>query len=183
MKVCTNFTHILQVGWSYPVDVWGAGCILAEIATGKKPFGEQLLDNTHLLLMERYLEREFSQQVLSKAWAKGQAKKSRLLVQKEGAAQNVLINPKLGDILQERKLREARVLQKEITDPKLVDLLHKLLVFEPTNRSTAGALRTHVFFAQARFDKRYPTRIWVQLWGATRSPVLVCVYCLLLHVI
>ena len=164
------------MGWSYPVDVWGAGCILAEIATGKKPFGEHLLDNTHLLLMERYLEREFSQQVLSKAWANGHAKASRLLVQRDGAAQNVLINPKLGDILQERKLREALVLRKEITDPKLVDLLHKLLVFEPASRSTAGALRTHAFFAQARFDKRYPTHRGIPPWGATRLPLLVCVY-------
>lgn len=144
---------ILQLGWSYEVDVWGVGVIIAEIAMGIKPFGEQLLDNVHLLLMERYLEREFPQDMLNDAWAKGPAKMSRLLVQKQG--QKVWINPKMGDILQERKYREAKVLRKAVSDSQLLDLLQRLLVFEPANRSAAGVLRNHPFFAQARFDMRY----------------------------
>ena len=45
---------ILQTGsWSYEVDVWGVGCILGELAVGKKLFGDQLSDSVHLLLMER----------------------------------------------------------------------------------------------------------------------------------
>jgi serine/threonine protein kinase len=156
---------ILQLGWSYQVDIWGAGCILAEVTMGSKPFGEQLLDNVHLLLMEEYLQRPFPEAMLNQAWAKGPAKASKLLVQQEGAGKKVWINRNMGDILQERKYREAKQMRKEVTDPVLNDLLQKLLVFEAAGRSTAAAMRSHPFFRKCRFDIRSLGRLRNLLGG------------------
>ena len=43
---------ILALGWSMPSDLWSAGCIISELATGELLFGTH--DNAeHLALMEK----------------------------------------------------------------------------------------------------------------------------------
>lgn len=43
---------VLQAGWTYPLDVWAVGCVLAELATGSKVF-ELAHDDVHLAMIER----------------------------------------------------------------------------------------------------------------------------------
>ena len=50
---------IMQLGWSYPADMWSMGCILVELLTGEVLFGmgQSQSDNTlaHLATMHQLL--------------------------------------------------------------------------------------------------------------------------------
>jgi len=142
--------NILHTGWSKEIDIWAIGCIMAELVKGKKFFGEQIADNTHLMLFEKALERELPEQLLRKAWSRVTAAQNQTLVL-EG--QKIRINRKMYDVLQERIYRDGPVLRQEITDPMLHDALSKIFEYDPAKRAKAGALRTHPFFARARFDR------------------------------
>ncbi|KAK2965001.1 putative serine/threonine protein kinase [Blattamonas nauphoetae] len=56
--ICTRHYRppevILGLGWSYPVDIWSVGCILAELYTGD-PLFQTHDDIEHLALMERII--------------------------------------------------------------------------------------------------------------------------------
>jgi serine/threonine protein kinase len=45
---------ILQLGWSYPSDVWSVGCILLELYTGRTLF-QTHHNSEHLAMMEALL--------------------------------------------------------------------------------------------------------------------------------
>lgn len=46
--------HKLDIGWSYPADIWSIGCILIELYTGEAIF--QTHENSeHLAMMEKIL--------------------------------------------------------------------------------------------------------------------------------
>lgn len=54
---------ILQLGWSYPCDIWSIGCILVEFFTGDALF--QTHDNLeHLAMMESVVERKFERDLV-----------------------------------------------------------------------------------------------------------------------
>eukprot|EP00277_Geminigera_cryophila_P014420 CAMPEP_0179439324 /NCGR_PEP_ID=MMETSP0799-20121207/22959_1 /TAXON_ID=46947 /ORGANISM="Geminigera cryophila, Strain CCMP2564" /LENGTH=635 /DNA_ID=CAMNT_0021221631 /DNA_START=51 /DNA_END=1954 /DNA_ORIENTATION=- len=144
---------VLQTGWSHEVDVWGIGCVLAELATGRKLFGDELSDQVHLLLMERCLEKDLPENLLRKSWTKGVTKKSNILQIQGGANNKIRVNRVVVDVLQERKMRAAYVLSQAVTDATLMEVLKKLLEFDPLKRAKAGPLRSHPFFNRARFDK------------------------------
>ena len=44
----------MEIGWSYPSDLWSVGCIIAELATGKLLFGTHG-DTEHCALIERII--------------------------------------------------------------------------------------------------------------------------------
>ena len=142
--------NILHTGWSKEMDVWSIGCILAELTKGKVVFGEQLADNVHLMIFEKTLEKPMPDALLRKAWSKGTAAQNKTLVIQ---GQNVQINRRPSDALQERNLRDALVLREEIADPQLRDVLEKIFEYDPAKRAKAGPLRSHPFFARARFDR------------------------------
>ena len=147
---------VLYNGWSYEIDTWGVGCILAELAAGMKVFGEHLTENVHLLLMQRCLGRQIPERMLYQAWSQKSSKwsvhKSKTLVLDE-TGRKVRINPVAADSLQESKLRGGFVLRKIISDMQLLDVFDKIFEFDPAMRSSPGPLRSHTFFARARFDR------------------------------
>ena len=145
---------VLQSGWSHQADVWAVGCILVELVTGKKLFGELMSDNVHLLLMERCLERKLPQGLLMKAWQKGAVRQTKVIfAEAQGASQKFVINPICSDILQAKKLKDGLPVSLQISDSELLDLLDKLLEFDPVKRGNAKELREHKFFCHARFDR------------------------------
>ena len=130
--------------------------ILAELAAGMKVFGEHLTENVHLLLMQRCLGRQIPERMLYQAWSQKSSKwsvhKSKTLVLDE-TGRKVRINPVAADSLQESKLRGGFVLRKIISDMQLLDVFDKIFEFDPAMRSSPGPLRSHTFFARARFDR------------------------------
>ena len=118
--------------------VWAVGCILVELVTGKKLFGELMSDNVHLLLMERCLERKLPQGLLMKAWQKGAVRQTKVIfAEAQGASQKFVINPICSDILQAKKLKDGLPVSLQISDSELLDLLDKLLEFDPVKRGNA----------------------------------------------
>ncbi|GAA5808174.1 hypothetical protein MFLAVUS_001558 [Mucor flavus] len=147
--VCTRHYRapeiILGLGWSYPCDIWSIGCILVEFLTGDALF--QTHDNLEHLAMMTV--------VLGKIPAK-LIKASSFEAQKffkEGK----LRYPADDTTKQSRKYVRALKLLKYIIDPQtnakaqFLDLLSKMLVYDPSLRITAREALRHPFFMM-RFD-------------------------------
>jgi serine/threonine protein kinase len=149
---------VLKTGWSYEVDLWAIGCVLAELFTGKKLFCADLDCNVHLMIMQKRLGRTLPQTLLRKAWEQGKQQVPEIVVPivVQGYCNvhdGLRINPMITDVLQEKKLREGSyVLSEVVSNPLLLDLLGQLLQFEPNERSKAAPLRAHALFKCARIE-------------------------------
>ncbi|KAI9352347.1 kinase-like domain-containing protein [Pilaira anomala] len=147
--VCTRHYRapeiILGLGWSYPCDIWSIGCILVEFLTGDALF--QTHDNLeHLAMMSV---------VLGKIPAK-LIKASSFEAQKF-FKDGKLRYPDVDTSKQSKKYVRALKLLKEIIDPQtnarsqFLDLLSKMLVYDPSLRISAREALRHPFF-MIQFD-------------------------------
>ncbi|XP_042003468.1 serine/threonine-protein kinase AFC3-like isoform X1 [Salvia splendens] len=132
---------ILGLGWTHPCDIWSVGCILVELCTGEALF--QTHENLeHLAMMERVLG-PLPEHMIQKA-TKGAEKYFRgsRLNWPEGAVSRDSIRAvrKL-DLLKNLVSRHA-----DSSRSSLVNLLHGLLKFEPSERLTAREALEHPFF-------------------------------------
>ncbi|KAI8887035.1 kinase-like protein [Backusella circina FSU 941] len=131
---------ILSIGWSYPCDIWSVGCILVEFFTGDALF--QTHDNLeHLAMMESILG-PFPPNMISSAsrdvqkWFKN----------------NRLKFPTSKTVQQRKKYVNSLKPLKDIIPPTsshniyLLDLLKKMLVYEPSHRISAREALRHPFF-------------------------------------
>ncbi|KAI8327136.1 kinase-like domain-containing protein [Choanephora cucurbitarum] len=137
---------ILGMGWSYPCDIWSIGCILVEFLTGEALF--QTHDNLeHLAMMVV---------VLGKI-------PSKLVKASSREAQKFFKNGKLkypdvDTTEQSKKYVRALKLLKRIVNPttnakyQFLDLLTKMLVYDPDARITAREALRHPFF-MINFDE------------------------------
>ena len=137
---------ILGTGWSYPCDMWSVGCILLELLSGEALFRTH--DNLeHLAMMQHALETSVPSSVASKVhvskridyfdardkinWPnEATDAESYSAVGKTGIIRNV-IEKHLGG--------EARKL--------FLDLITRLLEFDPQRRITSKQARDHPFFS------------------------------------
>lgn len=124
------------------VDMWSMGCILAELLGGKPLFpGESTLNQ-----LERVIE------VVGAPTAQDiQSMKSKF-------AQTMI------DSITIRKQRPLRSIYPN-ADPEALDLLEKLLVFNPDKRYTAKQVLEHPYLKQFHDPQHEPI---------LRSPVLIC---------
>ncbi|CAO0789527.1 unnamed protein product [Mucor circinelloides] len=131
---------ILGMGWSYPCDIWSIGCILVEFLTGDALF--QTHDNLeHLAMMVV---------VLGKIPAKliKAASRDAQKFFKDGK----LKYPDVDTTKQSKKYVRALKLLKHIVNPhnnarfQFLDLLSKMLVYDPAARITARDALRHPFF-------------------------------------
>ncbi|KAK4520208.1 medium-chain fatty acid-CoA ligase faa2 [Mucor velutinosus] len=131
---------ILGIGWSYPCDIWSIGCILVEFLTGDALF--QTHDNLeHLAMMVV---------VLGKIPAKliKAANRDAQKFFKDGK----LKYPDVDTTKQSKKYVRALKLLKHIVNPhnnarfQFLDLLSKMLVYDPAARITAREALRHPFF-------------------------------------
>lgn len=131
---------ILGTGWSYPCDIWSIGCILVEFMTGDALF--QTHDNLeHLAMMEVVLGK------IPNHLIKASSREAQKLF-KAGK----LKYPDVETTKQSRKYVRALKPLSDIIHPDssikthFLDLLTKMLVYDPTDRTTAREALRHPFF-------------------------------------
>mmetsp|Transcript_10820 Transcript_10820/g.32467 ORF Transcript_10820/g.32467 Transcript_10820/m.32467 type:complete len:449 (-) Transcript_10820:2900-4246(-) len=139
---------ILGLGWTFPCDLWSCGCILVELATGDALF--QTHENLeHLAMMEAVLGQ--IPQALGREASRDAEKYFRhggKLAWPEAASSRKSV----------RAVQRMNPLHKHIAAacdaslkpvlPQLVDLLKKLMVYDPAKRIDAVAALRHDFFSQ-----------------------------------
>ncbi|KAI8819736.1 kinase-like domain-containing protein [Fimicolochytrium jonesii] len=145
---------ILSTGWSYPCDMWSVGCILVEFCTGDALF--QTHDNLeHLALMEAVLGPFPAHLAHKLGFAKIALKNS---TNKSGAKyfKNGRLNwPSAETTKQSIKYVAKQKLLRDIINPKtdlqeaLLDLIQKMLVYDPAERISAVDALKHRFFRLA----------------------------------
>jgi len=126
---------ILGTGWSFPSDVWSLGCILCELYQGELLFGTH--DNVeHLALMERIIgpfPRRMIQfaknggtqsDLAKKAFDSSERHRMERVLDADNAAY-VRQSPRLEQLIRNQE------------DAWFFDLLRKILVIDPNERSTA----------------------------------------------
>ncbi|XP_075495186.1 serine/threonine-protein kinase AFC3-like isoform X2 [Primulina tabacum] len=131
---------ILGLGWTYPCDMWSVGCILVELCSGETLF--QTHDNLeHLAMMERVLG-TLPEHMIRRARDTENLFKRTRLNWPEGAVSRESIRAV-------KKLDHLKNLVSRHVDStrfSLVNLLHGLLKFDPSERLTARQALDHPFF-------------------------------------
>lgn len=133
---------ILEVGWSYPSDLWSAGCIIAELYTGDLLFATH--DNVeHLALMER-CRGAFPRNLLKKS------KVADKYFDVDGDGQS-----RWRDELDKESQKHVRRMKRldevfyEDKDSGVVELMAGLLEIDPGKRLTARQALALPFFSEA----------------------------------
>ncbi|XP_038692797.1 serine/threonine-protein kinase AFC2-like isoform X2 [Tripterygium wilfordii] len=132
---------ILGLGWSYPCDMWSAGCILVELCSGEALF--QTHENLeHLAMMERVLG-PLPPHMLKRAdrHAEKYVRRGRL-DWPEGATSRESIRA----VLKLPRLQNLVMQHVDHSAGELIDLLQGLLRFDPSSRLTAHEALRHPFF-------------------------------------
>ncbi|KAI9246464.1 kinase-like domain-containing protein [Phascolomyces articulosus] len=137
---------ILGLGWSYPCDIWSIGCILVEFFTGEALF--QTHDNLeHLAMMETVLGKlptrlaQSASREASKYFKSGRLcyPASDTTAQSQKYVKNL-------------KSLKNTIVPRNRTNSALLDLLQKMLTYDPAKRITARDALRHRFF-HIEFDK------------------------------
>lgn len=136
---------ILEMGWSQPCDVWSVGCILFELYLGFTLF--QTHDNTeHLAMMERILGpipyRMAKRTRKTKYFYRGRLDWD----ERSSAGRYVRENCK--------PLRRY-MLSDDDEHRQLMDLIEKMLEYEPDRRTTLGKALEHPFFDKLSPHQRH----------------------------
>ncbi|KAF3975467.1 hypothetical protein CMV_001282 [Castanea mollissima] len=133
---------ILGLGWSYPCDLWSVGCILVELCSGEALF--QTHENLeHLAMMERVFG-PLPEHMIRRA-DKGAEKYFRRglrLNWPEGAVSRESIRA----VNKLDRLKDLVSQHVESSRFSFTDLLHGLLMYEPSERLTARQALNHPFF-------------------------------------
>ncbi|CDS11137.1 hypothetical protein LRAMOSA03400 [Lichtheimia ramosa] len=131
---------ILGLGWSYPCDVWSIGCILVEFFTGEALF--QTHDNLeHLAMMEMVLGKIPTRLVQNASPdASKYFRNGRL---NYPAADTT---PQSQKYVKSLKSLKNTILPRTRTNLAFLDLVQKMLTYDPNKRITAREALRHRFF-------------------------------------
>ncbi|KXS12701.1 kinase-like protein [Gonapodya prolifera JEL478] len=131
---------ILNMGWSYPCDIWSIGCILVELYTGEALF--QTHDNLeHLAMMEAILG-SFS---------------PRFVASLPAGARKLFTKSARVDFPNDHVSRASRKFVKGLKPlnytirpehSAFLDLVKQMLEYDPTKRLTAQEALKHPFFRE-----------------------------------
>ncbi|KAH7444457.1 hypothetical protein KP509_02G078900 [Ceratopteris richardii] len=135
---------ILGLGWSFPCDIWSVGCILVELCSGEALF--QTHENIeHLAMMERVLGPipshiiKRSMQQTDKYFKYGRELNWPDECTTSDSIQAVNKLPRLRNLIMQHADHSAGL---------LIDLLEKLLKYDPEERLTAREALLHPFFKE-----------------------------------
>ncbi|KAK6824013.1 Catalytic domain of the Dual-specificity protein kinases CDC-like kinase [Aspergillus parasiticus SU-1] len=146
---------ILNLGWSFPCDIWSIGCILVEFFTGDALF--QTHDNLeHLAMMEAVIgdriDTRLVRQVMQGGRSGSQNQSAKYFIR------NKLDYPNDETTRASRKYVRA---MKQLTDfiptttkfhRLFLDLLQRIFVYDPKNRITAKDALKHPWFKESIVD-------------------------------
>ncbi|KAI2903538.1 hypothetical protein CBS76997_10470 [Aspergillus niger] len=146
---------ILNLGWSFPCDIWSIGCILVEFFTGDALF--QTHDNLeHLAMMEAVIgdriDTRLVRQVMQGGRSAGQNQAAKYF------NRNRLEYPNDQTTRASRKYVKA---MKQLPDfiptntkfhKLFLDLLQRIFVYDPKNRITAKEALKHQWFKESLVD-------------------------------
>jgi len=144
---------ILQVGWSYPSDVWSVGCILLELYTGETYFQTHNNDE-HLAMIEVLLdERIPSTWVRSGKDAKNNTISDHFESKERGSKNLVLKWHHDASSDSKKRVRALKRLDEIIPDKEhnlFLDFIKKVLQVDPETRITANEALDHPYFDSLR---------------------------------
>lgn len=137
---------ILELGWAQPCDVWSLGCIIFELALGHTLF--QTHDNReHLAMMERILGRLPTRMCLKTRVKYFDSRGKLKWDEKSSSGRYVRDNCK-------PLHRYADKPPSSCHDPdaweEMLDLIAKMLIYEPSKRLTLTEALRHSFFADMK---------------------------------
>lgn len=146
---------ILQLGWSYPCDIWSIGCIIVEFFTGDALF--QTHDNLeHLAMMEAVCNGKIDPKIIRQVQANHKSNSSNTAA--KFFSKSKLDYPNSETSKASRKYVKA---MKHLSDfipantafnKQLLDLLRKIFVYDPKARISAKQALKHPWFRESLID-------------------------------
>ncbi|KAG8629691.1 hypothetical protein KVT40_001310 [Elsinoe batatas] len=141
---------ILNLGWSYPCDIWSIGCILVEFYTGDALF--QTHDNLeHLAMMESVVDTPIDKALVRQVCAgRGSNKNSAAAFFKRlNLAYPQEDTPRSSKkfVKAMKKLHEI-IPQHNEFNKQFLDLLRRIFVYDPNKRITAKEALQHPWFTE-----------------------------------
>eukprot|EP01135_Chromosphaera_perkinsii_P012112 Nk52_evm50s2579 gene=Nk52_evmTU50s2579 len=134
---------ILELGWSYPCDLWSVGCILMELYTGDALF--QTHENMEHLAMMEVILGPFPGPMIKQTQKQQYFYKQRMLNWPHMASSSAsveYVSSNCKPLLDHNKHPD----QEEFCD--FFDLVSNLLVYEPSKRLLAAEALEHPFFSK-----------------------------------
>lgn len=146
---------ILQLGWSFPCDIWSIGCIIVEFFTGDALF--QTHDNLeHLAMMEAVCNGKIDAKMIKQVTQNSRSGSSNTAA--KFFSKSKLDYPNSDTPKASRKYVKA---MKHLHDfipnttsfnKQLLDLLRKIFVYDPKQRITAKQALKHPWFRESIID-------------------------------
>ncbi|KAF4550680.1 Protein kinase domain-containing protein 16 [Elsinoe fawcettii] len=141
---------ILNLGWSYPCDIWSIGCILVEFYTGDALF--QTHDNLeHLAMMESVVDAPIDKALVRQVCAgRGSNKNSAAAFFKRlnlAYPQEDTPRSSRKFVKAMKKLHETIPSHNEF-NKQFLDLLRRIFVYDPKKRITAKEALRHPWFTE-----------------------------------
>ncbi|MCJ1263791.1 dual specificity protein kinase kns1 [Lobaria immixta] len=147
---------ILNLGWSYPCDIWSIGCILVEFFTGDALF--QTHDNLeHLAMMESVCNGRLEARLVRQVQSGGRGNNANQAA-KYFTRSLKLDYPNPETTKASKKYVKAMKHLQEIIPPntsfnkQFLDLLRKIFVYDPRNRISAKTALKHPWFRESLVD-------------------------------
>lgn len=141
---------ILDLGWSFPCDIWSIGCVLVELYTGNALF--QIKDDLeHLALMEAVVGSPIDRDIIEQVRAKETNQAAQYFTK-----QDRLDYPNAKTSRESKKyVKNMKALGQIIPqtpnnsfNSQFVDLLRNMFVYDPKKRITALQALQHPWFKE-----------------------------------
>ncbi|MCJ1475470.1 dual specificity protein kinase kns1 [Lambiella insularis] len=145
---------ILNLGWSYPCDIWSIGCILVEFFTGDALF--QTHDNLeHLAMMESVCGGKIDTKLVRAVMSHGRGSSNQAAKYFKSTK---LDYPCKDTTKASKKYVNAMKVLTDIIPPSttfnklFLDLLRKIFVYDPNKRISAKEALKHPWFRESLID-------------------------------
>ena len=125
---------ILHAGWSFPTDVFSAGCVLAELFA-RRPLFPLCPDDAHLRLMQRCTGQPLPTALVRRAWARRSQYNAALLAVDGAGSPRVVCSPAAAAAAGAELVPTLEAL---VPERALRGLMAAMLDLDPSKRATAA---------------------------------------------